>query len=98
MVWTPPCDLNDRLFVHYLMPFNQQIIQLMYSGDLKSDHSKSGLFEGRISNCPYVVGFQIVPTIRKPENMVDLVQTVLYINNFFAFIKNSLGYMNHSTS
>ena len=29
-------------------------------------HSKSGLIEGRISNGPYVVGFQTVPTIWKP--------------------------------
>ena len=29
---------------------------------------------------PYVVGFQMTPTIRKPEKMLDLVYTVLYIN------------------
>ena len=37
-----------------------------YSGDLKSDHSKSGLFEGRISNTPFVGRFQMVLTISKP--------------------------------
>ena len=30
-------------------------------------HLKSGLFEGRISNGLYVVGFQVVPTIPNPE-------------------------------
>ena len=29
-----------------------------YIGDLKSDHTKSGLFEGQISNGPYVVEFK----------------------------------------
>ena len=49
----------------------------MYSGDLKSNHSKSGLLE---------VGFQMVLTIQKPLKIVDLVFTVLYTN-----LKNSLG-------
>ena len=53
-------------------------------------HSKSGLFEGRISNGLYVVGFQMVPTIRKPEKMADLVKTVVYKNNFLFIIINSL--------
>ena len=34
---------------------------------------KFGLFETQISNGPYVVGFQMVPTIRKLEKMADLV-------------------------
>ena len=35
-------------------------------------HSKSRFFEDQILNGPYVVGVQMVPTIRKPEKMVDL--------------------------
>ena len=34
------------------------------------------------------VGFQKVPTIRKPEKMADLVYTVLYKNKNFVDIKN----------
>ena len=54
-------------------------------------HSKSGLFEGWISNGPYVVGFQMVPTIRKPERMANSVKTILFINTFFVYIKSSQG-------
>ena len=34
---------------------------------------KFGLFETQTSNGPYVVGFQMVPTIRKLEKIADLV-------------------------
>ena len=36
------------------------------SGDLKSDHSKSGLFESRISNGRALA---IAPTIQKPDSI-----------------------------
>ena len=45
-----------------------------YSGDLKSEHVKSGLFEGPISNGPvfkwlsFGYSYSIAPTIRKPEH------------------------------
>ena len=55
---------------------------------LKSNHSKSRLFEGRISNGPYVVvGFQKVPTIQNTGKMGDLVLIVLYENNFLFKLK-----------
>ena len=49
---------------------------LQYSGDVKSNRLKSGLFEGQILNGPYEVGFQLVRTIRKPGKMADLVYTI----------------------
>ena len=55
-----------------------------YSEDLKSDHSKSG----NIQNMDFLrVGYQMVPTMQKPEKMADLVYTVLFVNKIFVYIK-----------
>ena len=41
----------------------------MYSGDLKSDHLKSGLCEGWISNGQALaMAIALVPTIPKPDH------------------------------
>ena len=48
--WTNVHDLNTRI--------------VNYSGDLKSDHLKSGHFEGQISNGrALAIAIDIVPTI-----------------------------------
>ena len=55
-IWKPniPCSYITRIFEHSMPFHNQNIwkpnIQIHYSGDLKSEHLKSRLFEGRISN------------------------------------------------
>ena len=44
------------------------IFLLKWGSEIRK-HSKSGLFKGQIANCPYLVGFQMVPTIRKLEKL-----------------------------
>ena len=49
-------------------------------------HSKSGLFEGRISNGPYVVGFQMVPSSQPFENQKKCrFSQDRFIYNFFVY-------------
>ena len=56
---------------HCFKPFKVgTFLFLVYSGDLKSDHLKSGLFEGQISNGQaFAMAKAIVPTIQKPDNL-----------------------------
>ena len=48
--------------------YTKHIFFSVYSGDLKSDSLKSGLFEGCISN-GWVLAMAIAPTIRKPDHL-----------------------------
>ena len=56
-------------FIFYSILVNKHSNKLQYSGDLKSNHTKSGLFEGQISNIPVfkwsglTMAIAIVPTI-----------------------------------